>query len=985
MIKLDRRDFLKIIGLAGTSAALGCSSTTPNDLIPYISPPEDLVPGEATWYASTCRECPAGCGLLAKNRDGRIIKVEGNPLHPVSGGKLCARGQASLQGLYNPDRFPGPLMKKGKGKLVPVTWEQGEEVLVRTLDDLVRQGRGERIVFISELMNGSLRELTSLWLSTMNSHELLLYESFAYEPLRRANQAVFQCDGVPHYRIDRADFLISLGAGFLETWISNLEFARQFAAFHSLQQKGKNPFVFVGPRLSLTANNADQWIVVPPGDEVLIGLGLLKVLLDEGALCHFSSEQKAALATVLQNFAPEGISQRTGVQAAVIRNLAARFIRAERPLVLAEGQGLSGPQAFEAAVAANLLCLVKPGTQQTMNFHSPSVYGQAAPLARMKELSERMKRGDVDLLLLGQVNPVFTLPFSSDFQQGLETVPLVVSFSSHLDETSSLAHLILPNHTFLESWGDYSPREGVSGLMQPVMGPVFQTRQVGDVLLSSGKKVRGADRFPWKDFYQYLRTSWVQKGKDLEPDLPSEEFWQKAMKRGGVWKETKPGGFASSFKAFSFPGLESIPNSDQKLDLTIYPTIQFFDGRAANRPWIQELPDPLTQITWDGWLEIHPETARALDIKKGEVLLVRSPYGSQEVPAYPIYTVPRGTLAMPIGQGHWNYGRFADGHPANPLSLFPPQIDPHSGGMFRPAIRVSLQKLPKQISLAHVDGSFFQHGRELMRVMEWKDYQRSLDVGQAPPIDLPLPQGFDPEKDFYPPHLHREYRWGMVVDLDRCIGCSACVVACYAENNVAVVGKEQVLKGREMSWIRIQRYFEEQEGRARWLPMLCQHCDYAPCESVCPVYAPVHNPEGLNTQVYNRCLGTRFCLQNDPYKVRRFNWFNYTRPKPLDWQLNPEVTVRQKGVMEKCSFCVQRIIGAKVRARDEGRKMRDGDFTTACAQTCPTDTLIFGNLLDPNSRVSRLIQDTRRYQVLGHLNTKPAVIYLKRVDQIYET
>ena len=285
---LERRDFLKLIGLAGTSAALGCSSTTPNDLIPYLAPPEDIIPGEAVWYASTCRECPAGCGLLAKNRDGRVIKVEGNPLHPVSGGKLCARGQASLQGLYNPDRHPQPLMRKGKGEWVPITWDQGEKTLVQTLEELVRQGRGERIVFIDELMNGAWQELVSHWLAEFGSRELLLYEPLAYEPLRRANEIVFQWEGIPHYRIDRADFLISLGAGFLETWISNLEFARQFASFHRLKPHGKNPFIFVGPRLSLTANNADQWIAVPPGDEYLIGLGLLGLLLEDGIGRSFS-------------------------------------------------------------------------------------------------------------------------------------------------------------------------------------------------------------------------------------------------------------------------------------------------------------------------------------------------------------------------------------------------------------------------------------------------------------------------------------------------------------------------------------------------------------------------------------------------------------------------------------------------------------------------------------------------------------------------
>ena len=246
---------------------------------------------------------------------------------------------------------------------------------------------------------------------------------------------------------------------------------------------------------------------------------------------------------------------------------------------------------------------------------------------------------------------------------------------------------------------------------------------------------------------------------------------------------------------------------------------------------------------------------------------------------------------------------------------------------------------------------------------------------------MPLPQGFEKEADFYPPHEHIDYRWIMVVDLDRCIGCQACVVACYAENNLGIVGKENVLKGREMSWIHIERYFESDQPLIRFLPMLCQHCDEAPCESVCPVFAPTHSKEGLNNQVYNRCIGSRYCNQNCPWKVRRFNWFTWTHDAPLEWQLNPDVTVRTKGVMEKCSFCIQRIVAAKITARNEGRPVRDDEFTTACAQTCPTDALIFGNLLDPESRVSRLIRQARAYQVLGYLNTKPAVIYLKKITQ----
>ncbi|MGA7878656.1 MAG: 4Fe-4S dicluster domain-containing protein, partial [Desulfoferrobacter sp.] len=380
-----------------------------------------------------------------------------------------------------------------------------------------------------------------------------------------------------------------------------------------------------------------------------------------------------------------------------------------------------------------------------------------------------------------------------------------------------------------------------------------------------------------------------------------------------------------------------------------------------------------------GWIEIHPQTAEKLDIQKGDLLEIRSPFGALRVPAIPILTVPPNTLAMPIGQGHTHYGRYADNLPANPMELFPPDIDPLSSSIRGPSFRVTVNKLSGEFAIAHTDGSFFQHGREIARQISYADFQRAVASGHKPEIDYPLPIGYEPGKDFYPAHTHKDYRWAMAVDLDRCIGCGACVVACYAENNVAIVGREQMLNGREMSWIRVQRYFDEDKSIARWLVMLCQHCDSAPCESVCPIFAPQHSVEGLNNQVYNRCFGTRFCSQNDPYKVRRFNWFTFTRPYPLDIQLNPDVTVRQKGVMEKCSFCVQRIVEAKIRTRKQGRKVKDGDFTTACAQTCPTNALIFGSLKDPDSRVSQLINDPRAYQVFRHLNTKPAVIYLKRV------
>jgi molybdopterin-containing oxidoreductase family iron-sulfur binding subunit len=334
---------------------------------------------------------------------------------------------------------------------------------------------------------------------------------------------------------------------------------------------------------------------------------------------------------------------------------------------------------------------------------------------------------------------------------------------------------------------------------------------------------------------------------------------------------------------------------------------------------------------------------------------------------------------MPIGQGHEVFGRFASDKPGNPSRLLPDQTEAASGGILWSLSGLTVERINQTQRIANTDGSYEQHGRGIAQAIDVDHYLEIKGNGHKPHVIPPMPEGYDRGVDFYPAHRHVDYRWVMVVDLDRCIGCGACVVACNAENNVAIVRRNRVLQGREMSWLRIQRYYEAEWPQVRFVPMLCQHCDNAPCESVCPVYAPHHSKEGLNNQVYNRCIGTRFCSQNCPYKVRRFNWFTYTRPKPLNWQLNPDVTVRQKGVMEKCSFCVQRIVDAKNRVRDERRKVRDGEVIPACVQTCPTDALVFGNLKDPNARVSELIKDPRAYQVFEHLNTKSAVIYLKKV------
>ncbi|NTU49146.1 MAG: hypothetical protein HGA84_09130, partial [Syntrophobacteraceae bacterium] len=499
-------------------------------LIPYVVPPEDVVPGEALWFATACRECPAGCGLLAKNRDGRIIKAEGLPGHPVGGGKLCARGQAALQGLYNPDRFRGPMQRMPAKGLQPVTWERGQAVFLQALVETLRKPGAGEIVFLTGHMTGAIRELVDLWLAELGAPAgRISYEPLAYEPLRKANELVFGLPVLPRYRIDQADCLISFNAGFLETWLSNVEYARQFAHFRDLSEAGKKPFIFVGPRLSLTAANADLWIPVPPGKEVLVALGILQVILLEVPPSTLGSEQRRAMLQLAAPWPMQKIVEETGVDEDTIRQAAILFARAKRPLALAEGLPFTVPNAMETAVAANLLCTVRPGMERVMDFERPSTLSEVAGSRRVKELCGRIDQGEVGLLLTHEVNPVHFVPRSWHMEKAIHNVPTVVTFSSGIDESSTLADLVLPTHTPLESWGDYSPRKGVTCLMQPVMGPVFQTRHLGDILLESGRQLKGAGRFPWSDFHAFLQDSWKKRWERERPASPFPAFWQESL------------------------------------------------------------------------------------------------------------------------------------------------------------------------------------------------------------------------------------------------------------------------------------------------------------------------------------------------------------------------------------------------------------------------------------------------------------------------
>lgn len=968
---MDRRDFLKILGGSGAAAALAGCAQPVEKILPYVIPDENIIPGVASWYATVCRECPAGCGMLVRTREGRAVKVEGNSAHPVNAGALCARGQASLQGLYNPDRIPHPLRRDASGKTHPMSWAEAEALLAERFAAIRTRGAGDRVAFIGRLETGSLRRLVGEFLAAIGSMQYLAYEPFAYEPLRAANHIAFGRAAIPFYDIEAAEFLLSFDADFLETWISPVAFARAFARFRTVREGTRPGFAYVGPRLNLTAANADAWLPIRPGTEGILALGMIQVILQE-KLVPVSGPERERLWTLVQGYDPPAVANATDLPAERVQQLARAFVLRRPSLALGGGIAASGRNATATLVAINTLNAVAGNLGRTVRFGPNASIAEASPYADIQRLTQAMARGEVEVLLLHDVNPLFTLPGATGFAEALAKVPLVVSLSSFPDETAMAAHLVLPDHTPLESWGDYTPRAGIIGLLQPAMRPVFASKGLGDVLLAVARQMGGevAKALPAESFQAYLQEVWRGHHRRLAPTIPFEEFWEAALKRGGAWEEVPTERVRLAVGGIA-PAEPELAGSGDGLILLAVPSLQHFDGRGTNRPWLQELPDPLSQIVWDAWVEIHPETARRWGIGEGDVVRLTSPFGRIELPAHLSAGLRKDVVAVPIGQGHLAFGRYAERRGANPLLLLAPQAEEVSGALPRLSVRVAPARTGARTLLASPAGSSQQVGQGIARTITLTGLNGSEAEG-GPRHEA---------GSLYPAHVHPDHRWGMAIDLNACTGCSACVVACAAENNVPVVGKERVSQGRIMSWIRIERYLEEGPSapRPRFVPMLCQHCDNAPCESVCPVFATYHNPEGLNAQVYNRCVGTRYCANNCPYKVRRFNWQTSPWPAPLHLQLNPDVSVREMGVMEKCTFCVQRIREAKENAKDEGRGLRDGEITPACAQTCPASAIVFGDLNDPDSRVARLTRDPRGYHVLGELNTRPAITYLKRV------
>ena len=915
-------------------------------LIPYVNPPKYPKPGEWAFFATTCRECPAGCGMLMWHRDGRVTKAEGNPFHPLNRGKLCIRGQSSVQGQYDPDRLTKVLNRQEDGTHRESSWQEAL--------DAVRSGLSQaRPAVISDIQTGSMARTLESFTKKFGGRAPVYYEAFNYEALRKAHQQLYNQDRIPRYNLEGCDLIISFNTDFLETWLAPVEYARSFGDFHSLKKNKIGRYIYLGATRTMSAANADRYIRIEPGSEALILYTLANRLKERGAIQDNRYQDRIP-----------AVQGNTGLDEATLDALTDHILQARDPFILAGSPSDNSPAAIEAAKAGALLNELL-GNQERIDFAQYHALSYAATKKQADDFFRSLTSRDI--LVIHNTNPVFTRP---GIEQYIKQAGQVIYIGTMMNETAKLADWLLPSNYPLEEWGDYESWRGTLSLMQPVMAPVFDTRSAGEILMeltneSPSISYKDRVRTYWQD-WSLRNNGALKRGSKSMPVEQNKQFYDKALQSACIqasfrkdhptMQPVKPNPSAISYKL-----------SDESFHFMLYPSLFLYDGRLSNRTWLQEIPHPVTNIVWQSWAEMNSRTAKEMGIGDGERIRVSAGEQTLEVPVHLTGDTDPNTIAMYAGQGHWAMGENAKDTGINAFALM---NDPDKG------FTVNIEKTGQKDTPLYLQPTDDQHERELLRHV---DLEKLTDgTAHQDKINWPLPRGYDKEHDMYEPHEHKDHRWAMVIDLQKCIGCKACEAACYAENNIITVGRKNLEEGREMSWLKVTPY-KIDEQRTGFLPVPCQHCDNAPCEPVCPVFAAVHTEEGLNAQIYNRCIGTRYCSNNCPYKVRRFNWVRHEHEFPTNLQLNPDVTVRDHGVMEKCTFCVQRIRSVQQTAKKENRAIRDQEIQPACVQTCPTDAIVFGDLHDKNSRVRQLYEDRRRYQLLGELNTKPAVIYLKKI------
>jgi len=1019
----SRRDFLKYLGFSVGAATIASCDIPVKKALPYVVKPDEIVPGVATYYASSYVKGGDYCAVLVKTREGRPIKIEGNAMSSLTQGGTSARVQAAVLSLYDTNRYQSP-MKNDGGKWSKMSWEDLDKEIGGKL------AAGSVKVITNTILSPTAKKALGEFLAKYPGSSVVTYDAVSSSAQLQANENCFGKKAIPNYMFDKASMIVSFGADFLGTWISPVEYARQYAVTRRIEEASKasmSRHIQVESSMTLTGSNADHRVLVRP------------------------SEMGAAVAT-LYNAIASKTGEATVSAPKVNEKAAAALAKVADQLIANKGKSLvvCGTNNIGEQTLVNGINNMLDSWGNTMTFANASLQRQGVD-SEIQGLIREMNAGSVGSVIVWGANPAFDLPNSDKFAEAFAKVKTKVSFNGTPDETTALCDYIAPTHHWLESWGDAEPKEGIYSLIQPTIAPIFKTRQAEESLLrwAGSQNINPSAEQP---YYEYLNANWQSTMFTSQNSFATfEAFWDNAL-HDGIFE--KP---VAAFPEFGWNGDVNAaaakvtkPGSGE-IEISFFETVNVGAGQYADNPWLQEMPDPITRCVWGNYLQIPIEfdgnksfdgvgKFAGLNNKEGykeaDQIEITVAGKKQLVTCVRQFGQKKDTVGLALG-----YGRKVSGAAGRNIgvNVYPwmsidadgntqyfATVDTVSGyiatteyasvqyhhtmGVTGKAKGYEGEVNVDEIALMRV-GKGFQGSLVERSVInrtnlnELPTFLKELEEKRAEFEHLNQ-QTLYPYDQFVAEKYSQGHHWGMHIDLNSCTGCGACQVACLAENNVPVVGKFEVYRHHEMTWLRIDRYFfgDYENPNVVYQPMMCQHCDNAPCENVCPVSATNHSSEGLNQMAYNRCIGTRYCANNCPYKVRRFNWMDYTTadlfpvnehgPEPFvpyDGEvpfyadnltrmvLNPDVTVRVRGVMEKCSFCVQRIQEGKLTAKKEGRALRDGDVKSACMTACPTGAIVFGDTNNEESEIAKRYKNELNYIVLEEINVRPSVQYTTRV------
>jgi MoCo/4Fe-4S cofactor protein with predicted Tat translocation signal len=928
---VSRRTFVKLMGaslaLAGVTA---CTRQPTETIVPYVRQPEEIVPGKALYFATAMPMAGYATPLLVESHEGRPTKVEGNPDHVLNRGSADVFAQASVLGLYDPDRSR---VLTYRGEIRP--WGAFITALKAALDAKRSQGGDGIRLLTGTVTSPTLADQLRQLLAEFPSIKWHQWEPAGRDQAREGARLAFGDHADVHYRIDQAQVILALDADLLGSGPQSLRYAREFAQGRRVTagRREMNRLYAVEPTPSATGSIADH-----------------RLPLQSAAVGQFALAVAAAI----------------GVPGAASGSIPPEASAWVGPLVkdLQQHRGASLVVAGDAQPAA-VHAVAHAVNQALGNVGRTVVYTEqveAAPtdqLASLRALAADIDAGKVETLVVLDSNPVYTAPADLGFDRLMAKVPLRIHLGLHHDETAALCHWHVPEAHYLESWSDARAADGTVSLIQPLIAPLYGGHSAHEVVGAMVSRQAG------QSGHDILRAYWQQRS-GVQDAAAFEKYWRKALHDGMV------AGTAAAEKGVTARPVDAsaIRPASQGFEIVFRADPTVHDGRFANNGWLQELPKPHTKLTWDNAALVSPATAARLGVTSGQVVEIACRGRRVNAPIWILPGQAADAITLHLGYGRTRAGRVGNGAGFNAYAIRTSESPWADHG-------ATVRATGERYDLASTQNQQTMEGRAIVRSAPLEEFRRTPDFAHH--------QGHAPNKalTLYPEHEYKGYAWGMAIDLNTCIGCNACVVACQAENNIPVVGKTEVSRGHRMHWLRVDRYYtgDPERPTAYNQPVPCMHCENAPCEVVCPVAATTHSSEGLNEMTYNRCVGTRYCSNNCPYKVRRFNFLLYQ-----DWETptlkmlrNPDVSVRSRGVMEKCTYCVQRINVAKMEAEKSGRPVRDGEIVTACEASCPSQAIVFGNINDPNSRVAKLKAEPLNYGVLEDLNTRPRTTYLAAV------